>query len=47
MILNADAKQLEWICATYLSQDKVAINEINNQVDQHADNQKGLGYLVD
>jgi DNA polymerase I-like protein with 3'-5' exonuclease and polymerase domains len=43
MLLNADAKQLEWICATYLSQDKVAIDEINNQVDQHADNQERFG----
>ena len=43
MLLNADAKQLEWICATYLSQDKVAIDEINNQVDQHADNQARFG----
>ena len=43
MILNADARQLEWICATYLSQDKVAIDEINNQVDQHADNQARFG----
>lgn len=39
MLLQADAKQLEWIGATYLSQDKVAIDEIWNQVDQHADNQ--------
>ena len=43
MLLQADAKQLEWIGATYLSQDKVAIDEINNQVDQHADNQERFG----
>jgi DNA polymerase I-like protein with 3'-5' exonuclease and polymerase domains len=40
MLLNADAKQLEWIGATYLSQDKTAIEEILNEVDQHTDNQK-------
>jgi DNA polymerase I-like protein with 3'-5' exonuclease and polymerase domains len=40
MILNADAKALEWICATYLSQDSTAIQEIKNEIDQHSDNQK-------
>lgn len=39
MLLNADAKQLEWVAATYLSQDKTAIEEILNEVDQHSDNQ--------
>ena len=43
MLLNADAKQLEWICAAYLSQDKVAIKEILGQIDQHKDNQKRFG----
>ena len=27
MLLNADAKQLEWVGATYLSQDSTAIKE--------------------
>ena len=40
MLLVGDAKQLEWIGATYLSQDKVAIDEINREVDMHADNQE-------
>jgi DNA polymerase I-like protein with 3'-5' exonuclease and polymerase domains len=40
MLLIGDAKQLEWIGATYLSQDKVAIDEINREVDMHADNQE-------
>ena len=40
MILNADAKALEWVCATYLSQDATAIQEIKNEIDQHSDNQK-------
>lgn len=43
MILQADAKQLEWVGATYLSQDPVALEEIWNSVDQHSDNQKRFG----
>lgn len=47
MLLQADAKQLEWIGATYLSQDKVAIDEILREVDMHSENQKDLVYLLD
>lgn len=43
MLLQADAKQLEWVGATYLSQDQVALNEILNNVDQHTDNQERFG----
>ena len=43
MLLNADAKQLEWVGAAYLSQDRTAIKEILNEVDQHSDNQKRFG----
>lgn len=43
MLLQADAKQLEWVGATYLSQDKVALDEIWAEVDQHADNQARFG----
>lgn len=43
MLLQADAKALEWVCASYLSQDKVAYNEIWNNVDQHTDNQTRFG----
>jgi len=43
MILQADAKQLEWVGAAYLSQDPVAIKEIWESVDQHADNQERFG----
>lgn len=43
MLLQADAKQLEWVGAAYLSQDPVAIKEIWESVDQHADNQKRFG----
>jgi DNA polymerase I-like protein with 3'-5' exonuclease and polymerase domains len=39
MLLQADAKQLEWIGASYLSQDSVALQEIWTNVDQHTDNQ--------
>jgi len=41
-ILNADAKQLEWVAATYLSQDPVAIEEIIQGADQHSDNMERL-----
>ena len=43
MLLNADAKALEWVCAAYLSQDKTAIQEIHGQIDQHTDNQTRFG----
>ena len=40
MLLNIDAKLLEWCVAIYLSQDKVGLDEIINGVDIHADNQR-------
>ena len=43
MLLQADAKALEWVCATYLSQDKTALEEIWNGTDQHSDNQLRFG----
>lgn len=43
MLLQADAKALEWVCAAYLSQEPVAIEEIWNNVDQHTDNQQRFG----
>jgi DNA polymerase I-like protein with 3'-5' exonuclease and polymerase domains len=43
MLLQADAKALEWVCATYLSQDKIAIQEIWDGTDQHTDNQLRFG----
>ena len=43
MLLQADAKALEWVCAAYLSQDPIAIKEILNNVDQHSDNQERFG----
>ena len=38
-IVNADAKSLEWVVGTFLSQDKLAIHEIWNNVDAHTSNQ--------
>lgn len=43
MIINVDAKALEWVCVTYLSQDQVAIDEILNKIDQHTSNQERFG----
>lgn len=43
MLLQADAKQLEWVGASYLSQDKIAIDEIWKGTDMHSDNQKRFG----
>jgi DNA polymerase I-like protein with 3'-5' exonuclease and polymerase domains len=43
MIINCDAKALEWVVGSYLSQDKIAIQEIIDKVDQHSLNQKAFG----
>jgi DNA polymerase I-like protein with 3'-5' exonuclease and polymerase domains len=43
MLLQADAKQLEWVGAAYLSQDSLAIKEIWDEVDMHSDNQTRFG----
>jgi len=43
MLVNADAKSLEWVCAALLSQDPVAVREILNLEDQHTDNQDKFG----
>jgi len=43
MLLQADAKQLEWVGATFLSQDEVALKEIWDSLDQHSDNQARFG----
>lgn len=40
MLINYDAKQLEWRAVAHLSNDKIAIEEINNDLDFHSDNQK-------
>jgi DNA polymerase I-like protein with 3'-5' exonuclease and polymerase domains len=43
MIINADAKALEWFGAVYLSKDKVGYEEILNGVDQHKQNELQFG----
>lgn len=44
MIVNCDARALEWYAAVYLSQDKTGIEElVDGLVDQHTDNQTRLG----
>jgi DNA polymerase I-like protein with 3'-5' exonuclease and polymerase domains len=43
MLLQADAKQLEWVGAAYLSQDDLAIKEIWEGTDMHSDNQERFG----
>lgn len=40
MLIKADAKQLEWRVAAFLSQDTVALAEINNNEDIHSNNQE-------
>lgn len=42
MLINIDAKQLEWVSAVYLSKDKVGYEEIRNNVDTHSVNQQRL-----
>lgn len=39
MIIQADAKSLEWVVASYLAQDKIAKQEVLNGIDTHASNQ--------
>jgi DNA polymerase I-like protein with 3'-5' exonuclease and polymerase domains len=43
MLINVDAKHLDWTAAVYLSQDKVGIKEITDGFDLHTDNQKSFG----
>jgi len=39
MLLNIDAKQLEWVAAVFWSQDPVGLDELTKEFDLHADNQ--------
>lgn len=43
MIIQADAKALEWYTAVWLAQDKIGIQEILDGVDLHTENQKAFG----
>ena len=40
MLVQIDAAQLEWRVAAFLSNDEVAIKEINDGIDFHTENQK-------
>ncbi len=42
-LIEADASNLEVVCAAYLSQDKVLMQELWDGVDIHGENQKTLG----
>jgi DNA polymerase I-like protein with 3'-5' exonuclease and polymerase domains len=43
MIVNADAKALEWFGAVFLSKDKTGYREIWENIDQHTMNQNDFG----
>ena len=43
MLLNVDAKHLDWTTAVFLSQDEVAMKEIRDGFDLHTDNQRVFG----
>ena len=43
MLIQADAKALEWWTAVWLSQDQVGIEEILNGKDLHSENEKAFG----
>jgi len=43
LLINLDAKQLEFVCAAYLSKDKVAYEEILKGLDIHSANQQRFG----
>jgi len=40
MLINVDAKHLDWTAAVYLAQDPVGIKEIQEGFDLHTDNQR-------
>lgn len=42
MLIEADARALEWLGAVYLSKDKTGYDEIISGVDQHTLNQKAF-----
>jgi len=43
-LIEADASNLEVVCAAYLSQDKILMQELWDGVDIHGENQKALGF---
>ena len=43
LLINVDAKALEWVVCAHLARDRTALDEINRGIDQHTENQKALG----
>jgi twinkle protein len=43
MLISIDGAQLEWRGAVWLSGDPIGIQEINDKVDAHTENQKAFG----
>lgn len=43
MLINVDAKHLDWTTAVWLAQDEVGMEEIRNGIDLHTDNQRAFG----
>ena len=43
MLVNIDAKALEWVTIVWFAQDPVGMDEILRGVDQHAENQRAFG----
>lgn len=43
MLVNIDAKGLEWVTVVWFAQDPVAMDEILRGIDQHAENQRTFG----
>lgn len=42
MLINVDAKHLDWTAAVYLSQDQIGIKEIVDGFDLHSDNERAF-----
>lgn len=43
LLINLDAKALEWVCAVYLSGDELARAELEQGLDIHESNQRAFG----
>src|ERR1700694_2302909 len=43
MLINLDAKSLEWVTCCFLSGDKIGREELSQGIDFHARNQERLG----
>jgi DNA polymerase I-like protein with 3'-5' exonuclease and polymerase domains len=43
MLIQCDAAQLEWRVLAWLSNDPIAVREINEEIDFHTENQKTFG----